>query len=344
VTPGPQRRKRALALRSGLIYLLPVVLVVISLSIGRYTPAGPLVVVRVLLSRVLPIHHSWSMAVDTIVMQVRLPRVVLAVAVGGGLAVGGASLQGLFRNPLVSPEILGVSSAAGFGAALAILIWDTVLTINTLAFAFGFAGALLTYAVARVRGTVPIVMLVLSGVVVASLFGALISLLEYVADPQRKLPDIVFWLLGSLAGANETQAEIAGGLIAAGTAVLIVLSWRINLLSLGDEEARSLGVRTEAVRAAVVAAVTLITAAAVAVSGIIGWVGLVIPHVARMLVGPDHRRLLPASFALGASYLLIIDDLSRTISTQEVPIGILTALIGAPFFAVLLRRTRAGWQ
>jgi iron complex transport system permease protein len=336
--------KRALALRSVVIYALPAVLVVLSLSIGRYTPAGPLVVVRVLLSRVLPVHHSWPLAVDTIVMQVRLPRVVLGVCVGGGLAVGGASLQGLFRNPLVSPEILGVSSAAGFGAGLAILAWDTALAINVLAFGFGFAGVLVTYAIARVRGTVPIVMLVLSGVIVASLFGALISVLEYVADPQRKLPDIVFWLLGSLAGATDSQAEVAGGLILAGTAVLIAASWRINLLSLGDEEARSLGVRTEAVKAAVVAAVTLMTAAAVAVSGIIGWVGLVIPHVARMLVGPDHRRLLPASFALGASYLLLIDDLSRTISTQEVPIGILTALIGAPFFAVLLRRTGAGWQ
>lgn len=186
--PAPSRGKKALALRSGAIYLLPVVLVVLSLSIGRYSPAGPSVVVRVLLSRVLPIHHSWSQAVDTIVMQVRLPRIVLGVFVGGGLAVGGASLQGLFRNPLVSPEILGVSSAAGFGAGLAILAWDTALAINALAFGFGFAGALITYAVARVKGIVPIVMLVLSGVIVASFFGALISVLEYVADPQRKLP------------------------------------------------------------------------------------------------------------------------------------------------------------
>jgi iron complex transport system permease protein len=335
--------KKALTAGSGLIYVLPVVLVVFSLQLGRF-PVAPWTVVEVLVSRVAPIHHSWSPAVDTIVMQVRLPRIVLGVCVGGGLSIGGAAVQGLFRNPLVSPEILGVSSSAGFGAALAILISGAALAINVLAFVFGFAGVAITYAVARVKGTVPVVMLVLSGVIVASFFGGLISVLEYVADPQKKLPDIVFWLLGSLAGAEQSQAEVAGGLILAGSAVLVALSWRINLLSLGDEEARSLGMRTEAVKAVVVAAVTIITAAAVAVSGIIGWVGLVIPHVARMIVGPDHRKLLPASFALGASYLLLIDDLSRTISTAEVPIGILTALIGAPFFAVLLRRTKAGWQ
>jgi iron complex transport system permease protein len=336
-------RRWPLTMRSAIIYALPVVVAVFSLALGRY-PVGPWAVVQVLASRVLPIHQTWSPAVDTVVMQVRLPRVVLGACIGGGLAMGGASVQGLFRNPLVSPEILGVSSAAGFGAALAILISGATLVINALAFVFGFAGVLVTYAIARVKGTVPVVMLVLSGVIVASFFGALISVLEYVADPQKKLPDIVFWLLGSLAGAEQSQAEVAGVLIAAGSAVLIALSWRINLLSLGDEEARSLGVRAEAVKAAVVAAVAVITAASVAVSGIIGWVGLVIPHAARMLVGPDHRRLLPASFALGASYLLLIDDLSRTVSTAEVPIGILTAVLGAPFFAVLLRRTKAGWS
>ena len=336
-------RRWPLTTRSAIIYALPVVVAVFSLALGRY-PVGPWAVVQVLASRVLPIHQTWSPAVDTVVMQVRLPRVVLGLSIGGGLAIGGVSVQGLFRNPLVSPEILGVSSAAGFGAALAILISGATLVINVFAFAFGFAGVLVTYAIARVKGTVPVVMLVLSGVIVASFFGALISVLEYVADPQKKLPDIVFWLLGSLAGAQQSQAEVAGVLILAGSAVLIALSWRINLLSLGDEEARSLGVRAEAVKAAVVAAVAVITAAAVAVSGIIGWVGLVIPHVARMLVGPDHRRLLPASFALGATYLLLIDDLSRTVSTAEVPIGILTAVLGAPFFAVLLRRTKAGWS
>src|SRR5215469_7730519 len=242
--PSPGIGRTALALKSAVIYALPVVVVIFSLQVGRYS-LDPWVVVRILLSRIAPIHHSWSPAADTIVMQVRLPRIVLGVCVGGGLAIGGAAVQGLFRNPLVSPEILGVSSAAGFGAALAILIFGAALAINILAFVFGFAGALITYAIARVKGTVPVVMLVLSGVIVASFFAALISVLEYVADPQKKLPDIVFWLLGSLAGATDAQAEVAGGLIGAGTAVLIVLSWRINLLSLGDEEARSLGVRTE---------------------------------------------------------------------------------------------------
>jgi iron complex transport system permease protein len=193
--------KKALTAGSGLIYVLPVVLVVFSLQLGRF-PVAHWTVVEVLVSRVAPIHHSWSPAVDTIVMQVRLPRIVLGVCVGGGLSIGGAAVQGLFRNPLVSPEILGVSSSAGFGAALAILISGAALAINVLAFVFGFAGVAITYAVARVKGTVPVVMLVLSGVIVASFFGGLISVLEYVADPQKKLPDIVFWLLGSLAGAQ----------------------------------------------------------------------------------------------------------------------------------------------
>lgn len=205
------------------------------------------------------------------------------------------------------------------------------------------AGVVLSFLIARSAGVSTPVMLILSGVVVSAFFGALISVTKYLADPQEKLPVIVFWLLGSLASGEPMRAAVASALVVGGSVVLVVLGWRINLLALGDDDARALGVRPQRLRAAVVAAVTVTTAAGVAVAGIIGWIGLVVPHLARMIVGPDHRVLLPASFGMGASYLLVVDALARAVSSAEIPIGILTALIGAPFFAVLLRRTRRVW-
>jgi iron complex transport system permease protein len=326
------------------VLALPVALVFfVSFLLGRY-PVQPLDVVKVFASLVFPIRHDWSATIDVVVLQIRLPRIVLGLCVGAALSVAGASFQGMFRNPLVSPDILGVSAAAGFGAALAILISGNDLVIQLSATTFGMLGVLLSYRLGRVHGSSPVIMLVLGGVIVGSLFGALTSVTKYMADPESKLPAITFWLLGSLGDASWQKVATVTPPIVAGTTVLLVVGWRINLLAMGDEEALALGVRTELLKAVVIVAATLVTSAAVSVSGLIGWVGLVIPHASRMIVGPDHRRLLPASVLLGAAFLLGIDDIARTVTAAEIPLGILTALIGTPFFAYLLRKTKGGWQ
>jgi iron complex transport system permease protein len=301
-------------------------------------------VIRILVSKFLALDHDWPAAAETIVIQIRFPRAVVAMCVGAGLSISGASFQGMFRNPLVSTDILGVSAAAGFGAALAILGSAGPLGIQLSAFFFGLCGVLLTYGIARVYRTTPVLMLVLSGVVVGGFFSALISGAKYVADPEAKLPEITYWLLGSLNKVSLKDLRSVVPLILFGTLGLLLASWRLNILAMGDEEARSLGIRTEPLKGLIIACGTVVTAAAVSACGIVGWVGLVIPHVGRMLVGPDHRALLPACLALGAVFLLVIDDLARTLTPQEIPLGILTAVIGAPFFALLLRRTKGGWK
>jgi iron complex transport system permease protein len=305
---------------------------------------GPGDVLRIVAAQLFPIQRSWSESVEIIVVQIRLPRALMAMCVGGGLSISGAAFQGMFRNPLVSPDVLGVSAASGFGAALAILLSRSTLELQLLAFGFGLAGVAITYLLARVYQTTPVLMLVLSGVVVAAFFSALLSGAKYVADPESKLPAITYWLLGSFNAATLRTVVTVVPAIAVGTIGLLLVSWKLNLLSMGDEEARALGVRTEQLKAAIIVCTTLITAAAVSTSGIIGWVGLVMPHMARTLVGPDHRRLLPAALSVGASYLLVIDGVARTAAAVEIPIGILTAIVGAPYFAYLLRRTSGTWQ
>lgn len=330
-------------IRRALLVGVPILLLFVSLFVGRLD-IGPADVLRIIAAQVFPIAHSWPASVETIVVQIRLPRALMAMAVGAGLSIGGAAFQGMFRNPLVSPDVLGVSAAAGFGAALAILLSRSTLELQILAFAFGLFGVAITYMLARVYRTTPVLMLVLSGVVVAAFFSALLSGVKFVADPEDKLPAITYWLLGSFNGATVRTLLVIVPPIVAGTVGLLLLSWKLNLLSMGDDEARALGVRTEQLKAAIVVCTTLITAATVAACGVIGWVGLVMPHVARALVGPDHRRLLPAALSVGACFLLLIDDVARTATAVEIPIGILTAIIGAPYFAYLLRRTSGTWQ
>ena len=283
--------------------------------------------------------------IDTVLFEVRLPRVFAAVLVGAAIAAAGAAYQTLFRNPLVSPDILGVSTGAGLGAVLGIFLSLPVAGIQLSAFVVGLATVGLVYTVASVvHGREPILVLVLAGVVVGSLAGAAISLLKILADPYDQLPAIVFWLLGSLSAIRKGEVWAAAPLVLLGLVPLILLRWRINVLSLGDEEAKALGVEAGRLRLLVVTAATLMTASVVAISGVIGWVGLVIPHIARMLVGPSFDRLLPTAMLLGASYLLLVDTLARTMARIEVPIGILTAVIGAPFFLWLLARGREGWS
>jgi iron complex transport system permease protein len=321
----------------------PLALFFASLFVGRFV-IPPADVARILWSQFFPITHDWSASVETIVMQIRLPRSIMAVFVGAGLAASGAAYQGMFRNPLVSPDILGVTAAAGLGAAVALLLSRNAVELQLIAFAFGLVGVLLTYLLARTYRTTPVLMLVLSGVVVAAFFGALLGGTKYVADPDSKLPAITYWLLGSLNGASNRSLVMALPPIIAGSLGLMLVRWQLNVLAMGDEEARSLGVRTELLRGIVIACTTLITAASVSVCGIVGWVGLVIPHLGRMLVGPDHRVLLPATLSIGATYLLLIDGIARTAVATEIPLGILTAVIGAPFFAYLLRKTHGTWQ
>jgi iron complex transport system permease protein len=281
---------------------------------------------------------------ETVIFKVRLPRILLAMLVGSALSISGASFQGMFQNPLVSPSILGVSSAAGFGAAVAILYSCNSLMIQVSAILFGLIGVILTYFLSRVYKTTSILMLVLSGVVISAFLSALISLTKYVADPYEKLPAITFWLMGSLSTASMKDLLRIIFPMSLGIGGLLAVSWRINILSMGDEEARSLGIKTELLKGVIIFCATILTASAVCVSGMIGWVGLIIPHICRMIVGPDHRKLLPASLSVGAAYLLLIDDLARTVSSAEIPLGILTAIIGLPFFAYLIRKTKGGWH
>ncbi len=280
-----------------------------------------------------------------VVLGLRLPRVLAALLVGAALAAAGAAYQALFRNPLVSPDILGVSAGAGLGAVLGIFLSLPVVGIQAAAFAGGLAAVALVWVVASaVRQGDPTLILVLTGVVVGALAGAATSLVKVLADPYDQLPAITFWLLGSLAATTGADVLPALPPVVLGLGLLALLRWRINVLAMGDEEARALGVDAGRLRLLTVAAATLVTASVTAIAGVIGWVGLVIPHIARMLVGPGFGRLLPVSAAIGAGYLLVVDTLARTVAATEVPLGILTAVIGAPFFVWLLARGRRAWS
>jgi len=281
---------------------------------------------------------------EIVFMRVRLPRVTADILVGAALSGAGAAYQTLFRNPLVSPDILGVSTGAGLGAVLGILMSLSVLGIEAFAFLGGIATVLLVYLISSsLRGHDRTLVLVLSGVVIGALAGACISLVKTLADPYDQLPAITFWLLGSLAGVKFSDLAVTAPLVLVGFVPLVLHRWPIGVLSLGDDEARSLGVDVGRLRATVIAAATLMTASVVAISGVIGWIGLMMPHIARMLVGPNFNRLLPASMLLGAAFLLIVDTLARSLGRVETPVGILTAVLGAPFFLWLLSRGRRTW-
>ncbi len=336
-------REKISGVRIFFLILIPLGLFLISLFIGRY-PLSPGDIMKALGEVLLFRDFNVPKTVYTILFKIRFPRTMTAMLIGAALSVSGASFQGMFRNPLVSPDVLGVSSAAGFGAALAILASGNAAVIQISAFTFGITGVLLTYGISRIYKSTPVLMLVLSGVVVSAFFSALISATKFMADPYEKLPAITFWLMGSLSGTTMEDLAAVLPAIAAGITGLMLVRWRLNVLVMGDEEARSLGIRTEILKGIIIFCATIVTAASVCVSGMVGWVGLVIPHVGRMLVGPDHKVLLPSSAVLGASYLLIIDTIARTAISSEIPLGILTAVIGAPFFAYLIRKTKGGWR
>jgi iron complex transport system permease protein len=331
--------RRLMPLPAALVLLT--LLVLAAIGIGRY-PLSPAEVVRVLWDGVTG--RTLDPVAGAIVWQIRLPRIGVAALVGAALSGAGAAYQQLFRNPLVAPDTLGVSSGAALGAVGGILQGAGFIAIQLAAFAGGLAAVAVVMLIAsRLTAHDPLVTLILTGVVVASLLGAGISFAKYVADPYNELPAITFWLMGSFAA--STYRELLGLVVPAvlSLALLAALAWRINLLALSEDEARALGVHTRALRAVVVAAATLATAASVAVSGIIGWVGLIVPHMARRITGPEFSRLLPLAAVIGAAFMVAIDTLARMLVLSELPPGILTAIVGAPLFIVLLARTRRGF-
>ncbi|HHU22017.1 MAG TPA: iron ABC transporter permease [Clostridiales bacterium] len=320
-----------------ILFILLVGAVILSFMLGRY-PVPPRELLGILLSKVFTVEPFWNDTMELVLFNIRLPRILLACLVGCCLSAAGTAYQGVLQNPMAAPDILGASSGAAFGAALAILFNRNSWTVIISAFVFSLMTvALVIFIGERSRGK-KVLGLILSGIMISSLFSAATSFVKLVADPSNQLPAITYWLMGSLAGTKRGELLFAVFPMAGGLIPLLLLRWRINVLTLGDDEARTMGVNAAALRTIVIICATLVTAASVSVSGMIGWVGLVIPHFARRMVGNNYKHLMPASMILGAIFLLLVDNVSRNLLAMEIPIGILTAFIGAPFFIYLITR------
>jgi iron complex transport system permease protein len=341
---GKCGKKSANPLAFIILSVLLLVLISLSFLLGRFglSPGAVFEGIRSILREGI---HTDTDIVQAILVNIRFPRIIAAVLVGAALATAGSSYQGIFRNPMVSPDILGASAGAGFGASFGILLGFSAAGIQLVAFIFGLIAVFLSYIISRIvgRGENVTLILVLSGMVVGSLFGAFISIIKYTADPLRQLPEITLWLMGSLATVTNGSLRPVVIPLIIGFSTLILVRWRINVLAFGDEEARALGVNTKLLRGIIIAAATLITTSVISISGQIGWIGLVVPHLTRMLVGPDYRKLLPASIMTGSIFLLLVDNIARNLFKIEIPLGILTAIIGAPFFVYLLVTGKKGW-
>lgn len=333
--------KKSVKLKPILIALSPVVCFLFSMSIGHYEISA-YEVLDMLFSKLTASEMRYGEMMQTVVFEVRLPRVILAMTVGCSLSVSGAVYQCVFKNPMASPNILGTSSGAGLGTALAIIFSFGAVYTQMISFAFGLLAVAITYAISAKIGRSGnlILIFVLTGILVSTVFQALISLVKYTADPYEKLPAITFWLMGSLSTASKNDILIILVPFLLGIVPLFLMRWRLNILSLGDEDIKCLGIDVRNLRLIVIGCSTLLTASCVSVAGIIGWVGLIVPHIARMLVGSNFIALLPASALIGATYLLLIDDAARGIFKAEIPLSILTALIGAPYFIYLLVKTK----
>lgn len=326
-----------------LLSLVVPAIAIASMGLGHYQ-LSPAAVLDVLWSALTGAQSAQPPVVHNVVLAVRLPRVLAAMLVGASLAAAGAAYQTLFRNPLASPAILGVSAGAGFGAALAMLLYGGALVIQFSAFAGGIFAVGAAMFIASRLGQGSALVMVLAGLVVSALFQALTSALKYIADPTDTLPAIVFWLLGGLGRVSTTDLGYAAPFALTGIAALFLLRWPTQVLEAGDDEARTLGVPVHVLRVALIVAATLMTAAAVSISGVVGWVGLLVPHLARLIVGPAYSVLLPASMLLGAGYLLLVDDLCRNAFASELPLGIVTAVLGAPVFVAVLMKARRQWS
>lgn len=329
-------------LRIAILGIGVLLIALVSFPLGPYSVDIP-TVIRVLLAQFGIGEHGASNVEETIVTQVRLPRIIGALLVGGGLAAAGAGYQSMFRNPLVSPAILGVSAGAGFGAALGILMGLPWIVVQVLAFAHGILAAVMAITIARLLGKNSTVVLVLAGIVVSTLFQAFISITQYFANPEDTLPAITFWLMGGLGRVRADDLLVPAIIMLVCLAALYLVRWQVTVMAAGDDEATTLGVNRALVWGIVIGAATLMTATAVSLAGIVGWVGLVMPHLARFLVGPSFDRLLPAAVLMGAGFLVLVDDIARSASHLELPLGVLTAIVGAPFFVFLLARARKQW-
>lgn len=326
--------------KSGLILVL-IAVFLFSLSIGRY-----IIPIREIWSTI--ISHYFNVANDanmeTVIFNIRLPRIFAGILVGAALSTAGAAYQGMFKNPLVSPDMLGASAGAGFGACLAILFSQSALVIQIMAFTFGIAAVLIAYSVNVMLDYEPTISLVLGGILVSTLFSSGTGAIKYFADANDKLPAITYWLMGSLSSVTNSDILMVSIPMAIGFISLFLVRWKLNVLAFGEEEARTLGIDTKKLRFITIISSTLITAASVSICGMVGWIGLVIPHLARAVVGPDYRKLLPVTFILGSTFLLLIDDIARCLGAVEIPLGILTSLMGVPFFILIFKQNVRGWK
>lgn len=311
------------------------VIIGISLSIGRFTVPFDQTV-RILGSQILPLETTWTNGMENVIINVRLPRVIAGLIVGAALAASGATYQGIFKNPLVSPDLLGVSAGACAGASIAIVMHGGTLATQLMALGFGLLAVFLTTRLPKIFRNESTLMLILAGVVVGGFMNAVFGLMKYVADPEEELASIVYWTMGSFANVRPSILIALCPVMLLSLVALLLLRWRINLLSLGDAEASSLGVNVTALRGTCIFFATLLTASAVCLSGTIGWVGLITPHFARLLVGEDNRKVLPAAILIGAAMMTLVDWLARNLTGSEIPLSILTGIVGAPLFIMLL--------
>ena len=333
------KAKKKNFIKGAVLIALPVIFLVAAICIGRYSVSVP-DVFRSFWMAITGIDTGVDLQTYTVVTEVRLQRAVQGLLVGASLAVSGACFQSLFRNPLVSSGMLGVSNGAGFGAALAIILFNSMTMTSIFSFGFSILAVVLAYLVGKVAGGTPTITLVLGGTIIQSIFSALLSLLKYIADPYSELPAITFWLMGSLASTKSAELLFSSIPMIIGIAGMMLFRWRLNVLSMGDREAKTLGLNVGLNKGIVIAFATLATAGAVCISGVIGWVGLVVPHMCRMVIGSDNKWLIPASISIGACFMVFVDTICRTITGAEIPLGIVTAIVGGPFFIYLLKKTK----
>ncbi|WP_070041175.1 FecCD family ABC transporter permease [Robinsoniella peoriensis] len=333
------KKKKTYGVILTFMILLLLALTIMAIGLGRYF-ISPIDVIKIIFSKILDIPQTWEKQAEGVVFTLRLPRILAALLVGAALSLSGASYQGVFKNPLVAPDMLGVSAGACVGASWAILFQSNQLVIQIAAFGGGIIAVMAATAIPRFIRNNSMMTLVLAGVIVGGLMNSVLGLLKYLADPDTQLASITHWQLGSLSSIVWRDIIYAGPAIIVSMLVLLLIRWRINILSLGEDEAKTLGTNIKKSRGLVIFCATVLTASAVCISGTIGWIGLVIPHFGRMLVGPDNRKLLPVSAVLGAIFLLLIDTLARNLTSAELPLSILTGLIGAPFYFYLLLKQR----
>lgn len=326
-----------------ILVCVAIIIFLISFLIGRY-PVSPFVAVKVLFSKALEyisfghfsLNRTWTIIEETIVLNIRFPRIVAAFLIGAALSVSGASFQAIFRNPMISPDLLGASSGAGFGASIAIIMGGSYFSITLSSFAFGLVAVFLALVVSKASRINSTMSFILAGVMISSLFSSGTSFIKLIADTDNQLPAITYWLMGSLSSIKKRDLLFASIPIILGLVPIILLRWRINLLTLSEAEAKSMGVNTQRLRFFIILFATLMTAGAVSVSGIIGWVGLVIPHFSRLIFGENYKDSIPTSLIFGGAFLMLVDNIARVVSSGEIPLGILTSFIGAPLFLYLI--------